>query len=158
MDSLAGADSAAVEVRAVIGEFWIRKKKIMAGIEAAEAGTSGEIRVHLSYDRKEQDLLEQAKKRFHELGMTNTLERNAVLIYVNPALRKFALFGDQGIHEKVGEEFWLALTPKISERIHQKSPTEGILLAVQIVGEALKAHFPAHEKNPNELPNDLSKS
>jgi uncharacterized membrane protein len=144
------------EAQVVIGNSGPDKKLITEAIRLAEAGTSGEIRVHLSYQKKDQDLLSCANALFHELGMQNTKLRNGTLLYLNPKVRKFAIFGDQGIHEKVGPEFWTKLASEVSIHIREKDITDGIVYAVSAIGAALRTHFPSLEENPNELSDQVT--
>ena len=41
--------------------------------------------------------------------------RNGVLIFVAPRSRRFAIIGDQGVHEKCGESFWQELADAMSQ-------------------------------------------
>ena len=61
--------------------------RIVAAIAEAEKKTSGEIRVYISHKQRH-DALSFAKKRFQELGMFRTRQRNAVLIYIVPLTRQ----------------------------------------------------------------------
>ncbi len=140
----------------VIGRSGPDKKKITEAIRLAEAGTSGEIRVHLSHRKEDEDLLSCAQTIFHRLGMQNTKLRNGVLLYLNPRVRKFAIFGDQGIHEKVGPEFWINLAKEVSTHIRQENITVGIVHAISSIGVALKNYFPALESDSNELSNEVN--
>jgi len=72
--------------------------RIVSAIAEAERKTSGEIRVYISH-RRRTDPLAFAQKRFLELGMAKTRHRNAVLIYLVPLTRRFAIVGDEGIHQ-----------------------------------------------------------
>ena len=80
--------------------------QIVAAIRAAESKTSGEMRVYIQRGKLKADPLISAQKKFHRLRMDKTSERNAVLIFIAPRAHKFAVVGDQAIHEKCGEEFW----------------------------------------------------
>src|SRR6266480_5159330 len=86
--------------------------RIVKAITGAERKSSGEIRVYVSH-RKRTDPLAFAQKRFLELGMTNTRHRNAVLIYLVPRTRQFAIVGDRGVHEKCGDAFWRDVTARM---------------------------------------------
>src|SRR6266404_630822 len=85
--------------------------RIVRAIKEAEAKTSGQIRVFLQRGKFEEDALERAQKKFVQLGMNKTRERNAILILVAPRAQKFAVVGDEGVHEKCGENFWHAISP-----------------------------------------------
>src|SRR5690242_17463096 len=87
--------------------------RVVAAIAKAEQGTSGEIRVYVSH-RPRQDALSAAKARFEALGMQQTRERNAVLIYLVPLTHQFALWADVGAHQKCGETLWSEIAARMS--------------------------------------------
>jgi uncharacterized membrane protein len=134
------------------------KNLIVQAITNAEQKTSGEIRVHVTYSAKDEAPLDEAKKVFQSLKMNETQARNGVLIYFNPKARKFALFGDQGIHEKLGQKYWDELVQHVRLTIHEKSLIDGILDAVTALGNQLAMHFPGKHDDQNELRNDVSES
>ena len=134
------------------------KKLIVKAIEAAEHLTSGEIRVHLSYSKSEENPLLQAQTQFEKLKMHLTKNRNGVLLYINPNARKFALFGDDGIHAKVGQQYWNTLKDKLKTKIQEKDLTSGIVHAVEELGIQLKVHFPHSDSDQNRLNNEVSES
>lgn len=134
------------------------KNQIMKAIEAAEHKTSGEIRVHLSYSKKEESPLNQAQIKFNQLEMQKTKDRNGILLYINPKVKKFALYGDQGIHEKLGQEYWNSLKDSLKLKIREKDLTTGIIHAIEELGVQLKNHFPFSENDQNELINELTES
>src|SRR5207245_9962841 len=82
------------------------QKRIVEAIVAAEQHTSGQIKVHVEPRCKGGDAFRRAADLFARLGLTQTRQRNGVLIYVATQDRKFALLGDTGIHEDVGSAFW----------------------------------------------------
>ena len=92
------------------------EQRILDAIGRAEKMTSGEIRVYISH-KERHDALAFAKRRFQELGMTKTRERNAVLIYIVPRTQQFAVVGDIGIHQKCGNEFWQKIAMGMSQRM-----------------------------------------
>ena len=81
------------------------QQQIVEAIKNAEQQTSGEIRVHVEPDCKG-DPYQRAKGVFEKLGMHATELKNGVLFYVAYKDKKFAVLGDQGIHEKVTQHFW----------------------------------------------------
>jgi len=136
-----------------------QKKQILHAIESAEHKTSGELRVHLSYSKEEPNLLESAQARFQELKMDQTRDRNGILLYLNPRLHRFSIYGDIGIHEKVGQAFWEDLVQNVRNAIREKNLTHGIIHAIEAMGRALKMHFPHQNQDlKNELENDVSES
>lgn len=130
--------------------------KIVAAISRAEQTTSGEIRVAVSH-RQHVDALAAAQRRFGQLGMARTPRRNAVLIYFVPRAHAFAIWGDTGVHEKCGLEFWQSVAAKISPRLKAGQFTAAVEEAVQEVGGLLARHFPREPENPDHLPNTVAR-
>ena len=128
--------------------------RIADAIGRAERKSSGEIRVYISH-RRRADALAFARKRFLQLGMNKTRHRNAVLIYLVPRTRQFAVVGDAGIHEKCGDSFWQEVSRGMSELLKQGRFTEAVLDAIQRVGDALAAHFPRDKDDEDELPDQI---
>ena len=128
--------------------------RIVQAIAEAERRSSGEIRVYISH-RRRTDPLKFARKRFVELGMTKTRHRNAVLIYLVPLTRQFAIVGDAGVHDKCGDAFWQRVSAEMGGLLKQGRFTEAILAAVQLVGDTLARHFPRDPEDRNELPDGI---
>lgn len=129
---------------------------IVAEIARAEAGTSGEILVFVSPHPVE-DPVERAERQFEKLGMTNTRDRNGVLLYFAPVSRKFAVVGDHGIHERCGPAFWEELVAEIRPVLQAGNFTEAVTHAVRQAGKILARHFPARVDDRNELSNEITR-
>src|SRR5256885_11521730 len=129
--------------------------RIVNAIKAAEAKTSGQIRVFLQRGKFEEDALERAQKKFLQLGMQKTAERNAVLIFVAPRARKFAVIGDEGVHQKCGETFWADLVTRMRKHFLREDFTAALVEAISATGELLARHFPKTGATTNELPDDI---
>jgi uncharacterized membrane protein len=134
--------------------FALDNARLKQAISAAEARSSGEIRV-VVYPRGVDDPLEAAKREFADLGMHRTRDRNAVLILIAPASRAYAVFGDQAVHAKCGPNFWQSISAKVGEHFTRGQFTEGIELAVNEIGAILAIHFPRKPEDTNELPDDI---
>jgi uncharacterized membrane protein len=133
----------------------IDRERIKSAIEAAERRTSGEICVSVA-PLFWGSIEKAADKAFGRLGMTHTKARNGVLLFVVPSRRKFVVLGDQGIHERVGQEFWESVAAIISEKFRQGDFTGGLLNAIEKVGEELATHFPYDPTtDKNELSDDV---
>jgi uncharacterized membrane protein len=129
-------------------------KKIVAAIGAAEARTSGEIRVFIS--RQEvADAFAEAKTQFTRMGMEKTAELNGVLIYVAPKSRAFAIVGDSGVHQKCGDDFWNSTAEKMRGFFKEQEFAEGLVEGIRSVGEVLAQHFPRRGDDRNELPDEI---
>lgn len=131
------------------------KKNIVEAIAQAERKTSGEIRVHVK-PRCGEHPLEEARKVFRRLRMHRTKERNGVLIFVAWKSRKFAIVGDEGIHEKVGDAFWNGTCDRMAGFFSKNDLPGGIRAGVLSAGDKLKAHFPFEKNDKNELSNKVS--
>jgi len=129
--------------------------RVLAAIRRAEAKTSGEIRVHVER-RSGGDPMSAAKAWFNRLGMETTDERNGILFYLAVDERTFAIVGDAGIHAKVGEAFWQALSVAMAEAFAQGKPAHGLERAIDEVGSHLAEHFPRRGDDRNELSDELS--
>ncbi|MEN9700052.1 MAG: hypothetical protein RLZZ301_1250 [Bacteroidota bacterium] len=129
--------------------------EVAKAIEAAELQTSGEIRVHLEA-KCASDPTARAIALFSKLKMQKTAARNGVLIYIAYQDKKFAIIGDQGIHEKVTDQFWNSTRDAMLQAFQQKGVLAGILAAVHESGQQLKTHFPHQRNDQNELSNEIS--
>ncbi len=128
----------------------LREPEIVAAIRAAELKTSGELRVFIS-DKDTADPVAAAQEHFTRLGMTQTLDRNAVLIYLAPGTCKFAVIGDSGVHALCGDDFWQELAHSMTDHFRKSEFTEGIVQGVQRAGDLLAEHFPRRPDDRNEL-------
>ena len=126
--------------------------RIQRAIAAAEKRTSGEIRVSVA-PWFWGNIDKAAARAFERMGMTKTRDRNAVLFFVVPSRRSFVVLGDEGIHRRVGQEFWDELARTLSDHFAQARFTEGLLLGVETAGERLAQYFPYDPgTDRNELP------
>jgi uncharacterized membrane protein len=129
--------------------------RIVRAIKEAESKTSGQIRVFLQRGKFEEDALERAQKKFLQLGMQKTAQRNAVLILVGPREQKFAVVGDEGVHRKCGEKFWEELVGKMREHFLREEFTEALIEGIESAGALLARYFPKTGASTNELPDDV---
>jgi uncharacterized membrane protein len=129
--------------------------RIVAAIREAESKTSGEIRVVIQRGKLKSDPLVAAQKKFHRLGMHKTRERNAVLIFVAPRMHKFAVVGDNAIHERCGDEFWQRVVETMRVHFRNEKFNDALIDAVNEVGKVLAGHFPRRSASANELPDDV---
>jgi len=133
----------------------LEEARIVSAITEAETKTSGEIRVYVSH-KERHDALAFAKTRFQQLGMAKTKLRNAVLIYIVPTTRQFAVIGDEGIHQYCGDAFWNEIAAGMSQRMKAGQFTDAIVHAINEITAVLARHFPGKGENPNELPNEIA--
>jgi uncharacterized membrane protein len=129
--------------------------RIVQAIRDAESRTSGEIRVYFQRGKLKADPLIKAQKKFYQLGMHKTQERNAVLIFVAPRTHKFAVVGDKAIHEKCGDEFWQRIIERMRIHLRNEKFSDALVEAITEIGQVLGAHFPRNSKSANELPDQI---
>lgn len=128
--------------------------RIERAIAAAEKKTSGEIRV-VVHRAPTENPVTTAAAEFARLNMHRTRARNAVLILLAPESRTFAVYGDKGIHEKVGQDFWSEVAAGMRNDFQHGVFTDGIVKAVDRIAALLTTHFPYRDGDINELPDDF---
>ena len=132
------------------------EQEIVEAIRIAERETSGEIRVHIEQNCHI-DVYERAMDVFHLLKMDNTKQQNGVLIYVAVDNKAFVIFGDQGINNVVGADFWNSTRDKIASKFKSGHFKQGIIDGIQEAGKVLSKYFPWEHGDRNELDNTISK-
>ena len=132
------------------------KNTIVEAIRFSEKRTSGEIRVFVESRCRYVDAIDRAAEIFFSLEMERTDDRNAVLVYVAMKDRQLAIFGDENIHKKVGNEYWNNTVTKILSSFNRENYAAGLRQCVSDVGEALHYYFPYDkDTDKNELPDDI---
>jgi uncharacterized membrane protein len=134
-------------------------KEIADAIVKAEHLTSGEIRVEIRQRRSRRErsmsIEELARRQFHHLGMTQTKERNGVLLFLLLEDRELHILGDEGIHSKAGPETWQQIADGMISWFSKRKFREGLIEAVHEVGDLLAQHFPRRPDDTNELANEV---
>lgn len=102
------------------------------------------------------DPLERAAIIFKGLKMEQTDHRNAVLLYMATKDKELALYGDTGIHEKVGPEYWKKEVQLMLNDFSKNNLVDGIVNCIRDIGETLCEKFPyIATEDKNELPDDI---
>lgn len=115
---------------------------ILRAIRFVAAKSTGEVRVHIARNRFERDPTSTALQLFEEYGMARTTDRNAVLLYLNRATRKFSIIADEGIHRAVGQRYWDQLAMNFREDLLSTHFESAITLFAFSVGTTLSKKFP----------------
>ncbi len=132
------------------------KHLIVEAVREAETRTSGEVRIFVESRCRYVDAIDRAAEIFFNLEMQKTAQRNGVLVYVAMKDRQLAVFGDEGIHQKVGNVYWQEEVKKMIKNFNRDDYAEGIRQCVLDIGEALHSHFPYDKQtDKNELPDDI---
>jgi uncharacterized membrane protein len=133
----------------------VDKERVRKAIIEAEKRTSGEICVSVArffWGR----VRPQAERAFRRLGMASTRQRNGILFFIVPARKRFVVLGDEGIHAKVGQDFWNGIAAAMAGHFRKGEFMEGILAGIGAAGDGLTVHFPYEPATDvNELTDDV---
>lgn len=124
-------------------------------IRQAERDTTGEIRIYVE-NKCDIDPAERCLFLFGKYKLYNTMQHNAVLLYIAVNSRVFYVMGDEGIHRLAGQEIWNQVTHDIRTAFSAGMYLEGIRNAIRHIGVKLKHFFPVSgSESMNELPDDI---
>ncbi len=134
-------------------------KKISDAIAEIEKRTRGEIRIslkdHKGYLEEGMSSWDIALEEFFRLGMDKTSEKTGVLILVIFREHEFSIVADEGANSKFIGEMWSSISMGMSLRFKTNQYCEGILFALEQIGEILIKEFPVREGDVNELSNEI---
>lgn len=134
----------------------VENEEVLQAIRAAEKNTSGEIRVFMESHCEYMDPVDRAIEVFYNLKMDNTKDRNGVLIYVALKDRQLAIYADEGIHEKLPDNYWSECVQLMLAEFKQNYYVQGICKVAAQIGQSLAANFPYQGNgDKNELPDEI---
>jgi uncharacterized membrane protein YgcG len=119
----------------------IDRAALEVAIREATHGTTGTIRVAI-LPRFRGSLVKMGEHLAKSLKMTALRRRNGVLILVDPTHRKFLVWGDAAVHERLGPGFFKEVADSISELFRKGDFTGGLRHGIETVGRALAEHYP----------------
>lgn len=131
---------------------------IEKAIKASEFAHIGEIRfavegaLHSTPLFKGQSARERAIEVFSQLRVWDTEHSNGVLIYLLLADRNVEIVADRGVHAKVNSQDWEKICRAMEVDFKQANFKDGVVKGIQAIAQHLAEHFPAQDKNQNELP------
>ena len=128
-------------------------KKLELKIASVEEMTSAEFKIIICAHAW-LGLQRKARKLFKKYGLENTAERNSVLVLLAEKDREFLIFGDEGVHQKVGEGFWLNVKEEMLKYFKQGNIAEGLSLGLHLLADILIEEFPRKESK-NEISNKI---
>jgi uncharacterized membrane protein len=121
------------------------RRQIASAIDRAESGTTGRIAVREIFDA-DVNAFERAKAEFQNIGLHRWGDSNGALVLVAPKARRFAVVGGRELHARVGDAFWNGVVDESNMHFAGGAIVDGVIAAVNRIGEALHAHFPAGQK------------
>ena len=128
---------------------------VVEAIKQAELNTSGEIKVHIENHCKG-NVEQRSLIVFNKLKLNETRQRNGVLLYLAVKDHKFAILGDEGINQVVGDGFWNDVKDLMLSHFKEGRFAEGLQQGIVRCGEKLRAYFPYQSDDINEIPDDIS--
>jgi uncharacterized membrane protein len=131
------------------------EERLIKAIKLAEQKTSGEIRVHIE-SKHALKPIKRAQDVFKILNMHQTKERNGILFYLAIHSKQFAVWGDEGIHQKVSQAFWDDISEACISNFKKDLFIEGLEASITLCGDKLKLHFPLQTDDANELSDEIS--
>ena len=121
---------------------FVDKERIAEAIAAAQHLTSAPIGVSIA-PYFWGNVRRTAERAFRKHGLQNTPHRNGVLFFIVPSRREFAIIGDVGAHEALGQPVWDSSAEIVQEHFSRGDTTAGLLHAIDRIARALAEHFPA---------------
>jgi putative membrane protein len=86
---------------------------------------------------------------------THTANRNGVLLYLSLAERRAEIVADAAVHAVVPAERWGDILSALLEQVSAGRAANGMVAAIEAVGETLATHFPHSARDAPELPDRL---
>ena len=84
-----------------------------------------------------------------------TIGRTGILVYVSMAEHRAEIVGDEAITKMTMPETWGEAMTALLTQVKAGRPGDGIVAAVEIIGEVLAEHFPKSSEDSNEIPDKL---
>ncbi len=120
---------------------FVDKKRVREAIVRAEEATDAPISVSV-VPHFSGDVHAAALRALHRRGLSRAPGRNAVHFFVVPSRREFAVVGDAGAHERLGQDAWERVAATAEKHFRLGDPTAGLVAGIEEVGRLLAPHFP----------------
>jgi uncharacterized membrane protein len=130
--------------------------RIQTACARAQHQTSSPIHVEIA-TRPVSDALAEAEHAFRRLALHRTPQRNAVLFFLAPQARRFAILGDCAVLEHCGEAFRREVAESMKQCFRKRDFTGGLERGIAQAAALLEPHFPApNPPAPGPLSSGLS--
>jgi putative membrane protein len=101
-------------------------------------------------------VIDRAELEFHRAKINRTQGATGVLLFISLYERKAIILADKAVNFNVKQETWDEILNALLQKIKQRKMQEGILLAINEIGNILHSVLPVTDSdNPNELTNKL---
>ncbi|MAX24380.1 MAG: hypothetical protein CMJ19_07735 [Phycisphaeraceae bacterium] len=126
------------------------KLQITDAVQQAESQTSAQIKVVL-LRHCWGSLADKANSLFVKYGLDQLPDRNGVLILLVLTNRELLVYGDQGINEKVDDDFWINIHDQMTQSFQNNDMGTGLEQGIIQIGEQLAIHFPRGNNHDNTV-------
>jgi uncharacterized membrane protein len=120
---------------------FVDQRRVREAIVRAEKTTGAPISVSIA-PHVGGDVHAAALRALHRHGLTRAPARNAVHFFVVPSRREFAVVGDAGAHEALGQAAWDGVAATVEQHFRRGDPTGGLIAGIEEVGRLLARHYP----------------
>ncbi len=96
-----------------------------------------------------------ALEQFAIRGLAHRKDRNGILIFVSLAERYGRIIADDGIAARVPQSEWQGAIDALVAHMRDGRIADGFIVAIEKCGNVLATHFPANDKDRNELPDRI---
>ena len=131
------------------------KEQIGRVIQRAEKSTSAEVKL-IVLRHCWLDIKRKAAELFKKQGLDKTQQRNAVMILLVTTNHEFLIYGDEGIHQKVGQSFWNDVKDTMAAHFERDEFGAGLQVGIEHIGEKLHTYFPRQLDDKNEIGDEIS--
>ena len=131
------------------------KHMVESAVATAESGTSAEIKLVI-VRHCWGEIEEKAANLFIKNNLHKTDDRNCVMVMLVLANREFVIFGDVGIDQKVGQEFWDSTRDLMVRYFKEDKFGQGLAEGIKNIGEKLQQFFPHQSDDKNEVSNEIA--
>ncbi|MDQ8022447.1 MAG: TPM domain-containing protein [Moraxellaceae bacterium] len=132
--------------------------EVEAHVATSERQHRGELRVVIEgglgwAGARGVDSRARALTLFAQTGVWDTHENSGVLIYLLMAEHRLEVLADRGIDAHVPAEAWQRLVSEATSHFRGGRGEAGLVQLIDAITALLAEHFPAGERNPDELGN-----
>jgi putative membrane protein len=99
------------------------------------------------------DARRAARAAFLDHALDNSLERNAVMLFVSRAERYVEILPDRAAAAAIEQSQWNGVVEEFRRGMKASDLGEAVAGAVTKIGNLCAAHFPASAANPDRVPN-----
>ncbi len=115
----------------------------------------GYRRLLISKKEMETEFTQRAYEAFLMNGVTQTKERNGVMLFISDFERRAMIVSDTGIQKELNNSVWEKMIGELTGFMKRGEYTEGIIKTVESIGNVLSEKFPDHKDDEDELANKL---